>query len=374
VTLGLDVGGTKVAGGLVAADGRVVRQLMASSQVGGRRDPGLAVTRRMAEELAGAASRGGFEVDGIGAGFPEFVDAQGRLTSRLVLDWDTQPGPLLADLAPVTLESDVRCGAIGEAVYGRGRSLPSFVYVSAGTGISSCLVQNGRPVRGARGEAISLGELPVAPDVDPDAGGTLEQYASGDGIRSRFTARAGQPVSGAREVLAAADLGDAAAIEIVSTAARALAAALSWLVHVLDPAAVILGGGLGHAAGLWAEVLHSETGHRLAVRPSAPPLLRGDLGPAAGIIGAAAAHRQAAGSSGVSPSAGRAGQAGQDGRPGQAGQDGRAGQADQDGRAGQAGQDGRAGQAGQDGRAGQAGQDGRAGQARRDRPPPAVWS
>jgi glucokinase len=288
LTLGLDVGGTKVAGGLVAPDGTVVSRRTAATEAGGRRDPGLEVTRRIAAELAAEAGEHGLPLAGLGAGFAEYVTPDGELTSKLVLDWTEQPATLLAGLAgPVTIESDVRCGALGEARYGAGRGLDSFAYVSAGTGISYCLVIGGEPVPGARGEAIALGELPVteAPGV------TLERYASGDGIRARYADLTGQRCAGAREVLAAADRGDPAAADVVTSAARALAAALGWLVCLLDPAALVLGGGLSQAAGLWAETLTIHTERAVVSRSGPPPLLRAGLGADAGLIGAAVAAR-----------------------------------------------------------------------------------
>jgi glucokinase len=292
VTLGLDVGGTKVAGGLVANGGTVLHRRQEPSLVGGRRDPGLSVTRSVAAALIAAAADEGLELDGTGAGFPEYVTPDGMLASRLVLDWDVQPAELLT--GPLTVDSDVRCAALGEACF--GHQLADFLYVSVGTGISSCLVVGGVPVPGVRGEAIGLGELPVAPDVDPSAGISLEQYASGAGMRARYTAMTGGSPDGgspegARPVLAAADAGEPLAVEIVTTAARALAAALGWLTAVLDPTAIVLGGGLAGAGGRWRAALDEQAARALSVRPGGPPLLRAALGPDAGIVGAALAHR-----------------------------------------------------------------------------------
>ncbi|MGH3396103.1 MAG: ROK family protein [Streptosporangiaceae bacterium] len=177
----------------------------------------------------------------------------------------------------------------------------SFAYVSVGTGISSCIVASGVPWSGHRGEAIALGELPVAPDVDGRCGCTLEQYASGAGISARYLARTGQPADGARPVLDAARQGDAAAAGIVATAAGALAAGLAWLVQLTDPEAVILGGGLGHAGGPWLAAVAREYRRRAAARPDPPQLLTGALGPAAGIVGAARASQDAARSAGTQP-------------------------------------------------------------------------
>jgi glucokinase len=287
VTLGLDVGGTKVAGGLVTVDGTVLHRYEESSLVGGRRDPGLRVTRSVAVALTAMAAAEGLDLDGTGAGFPEYVTPDGMLASRLVLDWDIQPAELLP--GPLTVESDVRCAAFGEARF--GHELTDFLYVSVGTGISSCLVTGGVPRLGARGEAIGLGELPVAPEVDTVASTGLERYASGEGMRARYAALTSTSVDGARQVLVAADAGEPLAADVVTSAARALAAALGWVTAVLDPAAIVLGGGLGTAGGLWGAVLNDHAERALGARPGAPPLLRAALGSDAGIVGAAQTHR-----------------------------------------------------------------------------------
>lgn len=291
VTIGLDVGGTTVAGGLVGADGTIVKVVKRPTSIGGERERGLQVAIEVAHRLVAAARDLGLQVDGIGAGFPEFVDLRGTLTSRDVLDWSTQPAVLLGELAPVAIESDVRCGAIGEAVFGRGRDLASFAYVSIGSGLSFTFVEGGRPWRGHRGEAIALGELDVAPGVKRDADRKLESFASGEGMRRRYAAITGLNIAGAREVLAAAGKGDEAATIVVESAGRALGAALAVVVYLLDPGAIILGGGIGPTAGRWRSAVNDEFRKRLGRRPAPPPIHRAALGAMAGVVGAAAAYR-----------------------------------------------------------------------------------
>src|SRR5262249_26080700 len=132
----LDVGGTTIASGLGAADGTVLHSAARPCVVDGRRDPGLAGTVAAAREMVAAAAERGVDAVAIGAGFPEYVDAARRLTSREVLHWTAQPAGLLAPLLPgrpVVVDSDVRCAALAEAGFGRGRGLGSFLYVSLGT-------------------------------------------------------------------------------------------------------------------------------------------------------------------------------------------------------------------------------------------------
>jgi glucokinase len=292
VTLGLDVGGTKVAGGLIAASGRVLLVRERSTLVDGVRDPGLRVTVALARELMAEAQVAGWLIDGIGAGFPEYVDLEGHLTSHEVLAWTRQPAELLSELAPVTVESDVRCAALGEGALGVARDLRSFAFVIVGTGLSYALVEDGRARPGARGEAIALGELEVSRHVDATSTLRLERYASGDGIRERYEALTGRSASGAAEVFRLASGGDRDAAGIVSSAGQALGEGLATLVRLIDPGAVVVGGGVPAAGGAWREALESSYATRIRARPAPPPILWAELGRDAGIIGAAIAHRR----------------------------------------------------------------------------------
>lgn len=292
VTLGLDVGGTKVAGGLVSATGRLLAVRERSTLVDGVRDPGLMVTMGLARALMAEAAGGGLTVDGIGAGFPEYVDREGRLTSHEVLSWTKQPAEMLIELAPVTVESDVRCAALGEGAQGVARGLTSFAFVTVGTGLSYALVEDGRARPGARGEAIALGELEVSRRVDEASSLRLERYASGEGIRERYEALTDRPAAGAAEVFRLASSGDRDAAAIVISAGQALGEGLATLVRLLDPGAVVIGGGVAAARGVWSDALESAYAVRLQARPALPPILWAELGRDAGIIGGAIAHRR----------------------------------------------------------------------------------
>jgi glucokinase len=252
------VGGTKLAGALVAPDGSLLYE---RSEPTPPRDPDLAGTVALARALIAAAAERELSVVGLGIGMPEYVDRSGSLTSREVLDWSAQPVSLLADLGvPVTVESDVRCGALAEWRLGAGRSYDGLFYVSLGTGLSSTLVADGRLVAGARGEAIALGELSVPASVHPSWEGNLESFASGAALARRD--------------------GD------FESAGKALGLVLADVVALLDPPVVAIGGGLGTAATpLWDALRDMYTG-RTARRPFAPPIIQAELGPSAGLIGA----------------------------------------------------------------------------------------
>lgn len=287
VSIGIDIGGTKVLGVTLDANAKVLDRERASSLKDGRRDPGLNISLGVAERLRLRAEERGDVVLSMGIGVPEYVNETGLLTSRLVMEWDVQVLDLFGHLGRVEVESDVRCAAIAESILGAGQSLTSFLYVSIGTGISSCLVLDGEPWRGTRGEAIAFGELVVARPKDGGVGVTLEEFSSGAGMCRRYTAATGRGVLGAEELMALAKAGDFEAQEILSTSIHAVGSALTAAVGLLDPSALIVGGGLGTSGGLWWEQVLAEYRAGTAKRPEAPPLLVSALGSDAGAIGAA---------------------------------------------------------------------------------------
>ena len=287
VTIGIDIGGTKVLGVTVDANSKVLDRERTSSLQDGRRDPGLHISLGVAERLRRRAEERGEAPLSVGIGVPEYVNEAGLLTSRLVMEWDVQVLDLFGHLGRVRVESDVRCAAVAESILGAGRSLTSFLYVSIGTGISSCLVLDGQPWRGSRGEAIAFGELVVARSKNGGVGVTLEEFASGAGMCLRYSEATGRGVLGAEELMALAEAGDAEAQDILTTSLHALGAALTAAVDILDPSALIVGGGLGTSGGFWWDHLSAEYRAGTAKRPGAPPLLESALGSDAGAIGAA---------------------------------------------------------------------------------------
>ena len=292
VTIALDVGGTKVAGALIDRNHSIVARAQRSTLVDGRRDPALRVTRAIAHELAGRAAELGLDVDGLGAGFPEYVHPSGRLASHEVLEWTDQPLDVLADLGPVTIDSDVRCAALGEGVAGVAQGLASYAFVIVGTGLSYALVERDEARAGARGEAIGLGELEVSKRVDPDTTLSLERYASGEGIRERYLAAGGRAVDGAAPVFELAAQGDSLAAATLDSAARAVGTALATVASLIDPGAFVLGGGVSSSGAQWRATVEQAYQARAGARPDPPPVLWATLGSDAGIIGAAIAHRQ----------------------------------------------------------------------------------
>jgi glucokinase len=290
--IGIDVGGTKIAGGLIdLCSGAVLarRHQQTLPQRGGAAvlDDVLA----QAGQLAAEARRLGFSVAGIGVGLPQLVAPDGRVESAHLFDWrDLAAAERLSEIAPARLESDVRAAAVAEARFGAGRGHRIFCYVTIGTGMSFCLMQNGSPFHGARGYAIHFASMPQWTRCSACGAvhaPVLEDIAAGPGIAKAYGRRTGRNAVDAEAVLAAAAGGDADAVAVVSDAALATGALIGQMINMLDPAAVVIGGGLGVAGGLYGERLTGAIRQHVFVADARGlPILPAVLGSDAGIVGA----------------------------------------------------------------------------------------
>jgi glucokinase len=256
--VGIDVGGTKVAAGLVdTATGSVLERRLVQT----RPERGAAAVLADCAALATELGEGRLPV---GIALCELVDLAGRPASGDTLDWRGLDVEAEIGGPRVVLESDVRAAALAEARFGAGAGASPFLFVAVGTGSSACLVVDGRPYAGARGEALVLGAPPV------------ELLASGPAL-----ARAAG-LENAEDVL-----GDPALATLVDDAAAALGAVLAVLANALDPSLVVLGGGLG-AEPTFRVRVERALQERLAYPRTPPlPLVGSTLGADGGVVGAA---------------------------------------------------------------------------------------
>ncbi len=293
--IGIDIGGTKIAGGVVAGgSGDVLfRETIPTDAVQG----GDAVLERCAaliERLYRGATAEGLAISGVGLGICELVDPLGNVTSAYNFDWRDLPvRQRCSERVPALCDSDVRAAARAEALYGAGRDYDLFAYVTVGTGISSTIVQHGQPLAGARGNAVVLASMPLT-SICPRCGAVvstiLEEFAGGPALLKRYNQQAATALNNGYELMAAVRDGDEIAAEVVRSAGEALGVSVAFLCNILDPAAVIVGGGLGLAGGLyWESFIESTRRHIYAENTRQLPILPAALGVDAGIIGAAAA-------------------------------------------------------------------------------------
>ena len=294
--IGLDVGGTKIAGGVVRlATGQILARQVVPTQPWRGGEAVLNDTRKLAERLLAKAQELSADILGIGIGVAELIDLQGNVTSDHTIAWRGVPlQSAFSRLAPTVVESDVRAAALAESKYGAGQPFNLFIYITIGTGISCCLVQHGQPYAGARGNALILASSPLLVTCSVCGGVSkpiLEEIASGPALVKRYNQALLPSGSAERgeDVLDAVQAGDPVAVDIVRTAGEMLGSAVGWLVNVLDPEAVIVGGGLGLAGGLYWDSFAASTRHHVyAAGTRQLPIIPAALGTDAGLIGAAA--------------------------------------------------------------------------------------
>jgi len=194
---------------------------------------------------------------------------------------------------PVFLDRDTVVAAFAEAAYGAARGVSDFVYVTISTGIGGAIVTGGRILRGVSGTAGEIGHIPVDP-AGPLCGcghaGHVEALASGGNIARAFG------VETAAEVFTAARAGDERARQILDRAQRALGDLAVALVNVLNPARIVVGGGVtaGAPAFVFGAMRDAVRERAFAVPGRAVQIVPAALGDDVGLVGATFMARERA--------------------------------------------------------------------------------
>lgn len=287
--VGVDIGGTKTALAIVTfPEARPLHRIeFPTPPRGGTGQPFLDEVARQARTLADE-----HHAQAIGISICELVGPNGAVKSAHRVAWKDLPVAGVFIGGPkVVVESDVRAGALAEARYGAGRGFHDLLYVNLGTGISSCWVSGGQPHRGARGNALVLGSSAVETVCEhcgERSSQVLEELAGAAGLVTRYNA-AGGNASSARDVFEAAEKGDRQAADVLDRAVHALGAGIGHAIDILDPDALVIGGGLALAGGPYGEALEQAIRkHVWCEETRALPILRASLGADSALIGAAA--------------------------------------------------------------------------------------
>ncbi|MDH3660704.1 MAG: ROK family protein [Alphaproteobacteria bacterium] len=293
VAIGVDVGGTKIAA--AAVDVRSGDVLM-RDEIPTRREEGGA---RVLERLHGLVSDvhdwladRNIQSLGVGIGIPELVNNEGEIKSDWNFDWNRRDVKgRLADFGAVILESDARTAALAESLFGHGRDYPSFVFITIGTGLSCAFWRDGHIHRGANGYAIHFGSndmMAVCSACGEQGAFNLEAFASGRGLSETLRKRTGQTLDAQSLVDAASN--DAAKL-LLDQASTALASYIGQLVNILDPHAVVIGGGLGLAPSVFDELERKSRIYIWAKDCRSTPIVKSAIHKDSAMIGAAAAFR-----------------------------------------------------------------------------------
>jgi glucokinase len=306
-TIGIDVGGTKVLGGVVDENGKVI----ATARKDTPRQGGSALTQTIAD-IANELMQG-HDVESVGVSAAGFVssDRKTMLATPNIADWnginlDEELTKLIG--LDVIIENDANAAAWGEAKFGAGRNQAHMMMLTVGTGIGGGVVVNGALYRGAFGIAAEFGHMRVVPDghlCGCGARGCFEQYASGNAllrhareaisaspeIARNLLSRGDGSVEGltGKAITDAARDGDPVALAAFNTTGQWLGAGIATLSVILDPACVVIGGGVIDAG----EILLKPTREALertmpfAGKHPYPQIIAAELGNEAGLVGVA---------------------------------------------------------------------------------------
>lgn len=265
LTVGVDIGGTKIAAGVVDDQGQIWARTLRATDPSDPEQIERAVADAVAELVAQYP-----QVAAVGVAAAGFVGPD-RTTMLFApnIAWRNHPlGERLAGLTglPVVIENDANAAAWAEYRFGNGRGTQDMVMLTLGTGLGGAIVTGGQLVRGSFGAAAELGHLTIVPDghyCGCGQEGCWEAYASGTalaklaqntavadpaGARAMLAVAEGEPLSGAH-VTAAARQGDPVATRLLWRFGWYLGTGIATLAAVVDPEVVVVGGGIAAAAG-----------------------------------------------------------------------------------------------------------------------------
>jgi glucokinase len=305
--IGIDVGGTKVLGGVVTDSG----EILATARRDTPREGGRALTEAIANVATELSQK--HTVDSIGISAAGFIssDRQTMLATPNISNWNGVN--LVNELTEilhkkVVLENDANAAAWGEFKFGAGRGRNDLMMLTLGTGVGGGLILDGNVFRGAFGIGAELGHMRLIPDgqlCGCGIRGCLEQYASGSALMrhareaidaSPFLARnllerGDGTIEGLKglHITDAARDGDPVAIAAFNTMANYLGAGIASLCAVIDPSCIVLGGGVIDAGELFLTPTR-EAALRLipfSGKHPYPEIVAAELGNHAGLVGVA---------------------------------------------------------------------------------------
>jgi glucokinase len=311
LAIGVDVGGTKVAAGVVDEQGRIIAKLKRSTPAASPPLTEQAIADVVTELLAA------HEVTAIGLGAAGFVDgARATMLFAPNLAWRDEPLKQRVEERlgrAVVVENDANASAWAEARFGAARGYRDVMLVAVGTGIGAAIIIGGELYRGRWGIAGEPGHVRVVPDgrlCGCGNRGCWEQYASGNALVAEAREFARRTPKGAMrllqlggglpegisgpEITQAANEGDPAALRCFQTVGGWLGQGLADLAAVLDPACFVIGGGVSEAGELLLEPARTAFERALTGRGHRPfaEISVAQLGENAGIVGAADLARE----------------------------------------------------------------------------------
>jgi glucokinase len=288
--IAVDVGGSTIKGVVVDRGGRFVHELSRATPTGRGPEAVIAELQAVIAELRTTEAENG-AVGAVGVVVPGSVDAAAgvaRFSANLGFR-DVPVRQLVAEATglPTVLEHDVRAAGVAEETVGLTADADDYLLAVIGTGIAAVVGGNGGSIRGATQLAGELGHIPVWPDGEScpcGQRGCLERYASAASVNRRYAELSGNELR-AEKVIARRDQ-DSVAARVWQDATESLGLAFATCTMLLDPAVIVLSGGLSQAGAALVDPVRAALAKRIVWRPP-PPVLLSQLGDRAGRIGAA---------------------------------------------------------------------------------------
>ena len=288
VYLGIDIGGTKIAAGLVTERGEVLRQIRCSTPLSGGSailDAALALAGEYANEPVAAV--------GVGTGGQVNADS-GVIVSatNLLPGWagtDAKAAFEAAFSIPCFVGNDVNALAVGESRFGTGQNLATVVYLALGTGVGGALLLNGCLHHGAHWAGAEFGHLLLVMDENAPRR-SLEDFASGPGLVQTYRDLGGLGDKTTGEAIAEEARRDPNSLsaQAVTCTGEYLGFGLVSLANILDPDLIVIGGGLSALGGLLLDPARRILARYALPGPAQCPVVLAALGPDASLVGSAA--------------------------------------------------------------------------------------
>ncbi len=307
LAIGVDIGGTKVLGGVVDLNGSILRTFREDTP----RDGGDALNQVIAHVVVELLTTHKTEHIGISAAGLVSSDRQTMLGAPNIKDWDgVNIAAALNKICGINsvVENDANSAAWAERVYGAGKGLENIIMVTVGTGVGGAAIVNGKPLRGANGTGAEFGHMRVVPDGELcgcGVRGCFEQYASGTALMRQAKVAISKNPDSAKDLLArgdgtikgllgghitdAARAGDQIAIDLLQVSGDWLGAGIATLAMLFNPSVVVIGGGVIDAGELLLEPARKAMMREMPFvgKHPVPEIVAAKLGNDAGLVGAA---------------------------------------------------------------------------------------
>ena len=286
--IGIDVGGTKIAAGVIDREGQIHHRVERPTPTESR-EGFLAMLDEIVDELRDD------RVAAVGFGLPSTIDQRtGRVVGSVhvpLADFDFRDHAAERFSIPVALDNDGNAAAIAEWRIGAGKGSDHMIMLTLGTGVGGGLILDGKPYRGFVGAGAEIGHMVLEYGGEPCSGsctghGHFEQVSSGRAADRKAVELLGPDATG-RELVGAAREGNQEALEAVREIGRKLGAALGSLVNIFNPEVIVIGGGFSQARDLFLEpALETMKVEALAPGRDLVRVVPALLGPDAGLVGA----------------------------------------------------------------------------------------